>query len=303
MKELTELTGDTEVTSWIPADFYADLILEASVCYGQLDEICAIDYDAAQGTGGIVQVRYAPARTAQGPLAACVCLSATSTTLGTYSITIRPYGDYDVMCGYSLWKAKGPVKDVILNEMAKGLASARDTNIWLSIAGGAGHGFTPGVISYLSTHCLNQANKTTSCCEYKVNLYNMIVSAAKALEDACHHPDYVVMNPSVARWLYWANTAVPPGMLVKYTDDGRLLSVAGLKVVETGLATSCNSTALATMAVVLDSSRAVGQAWGKRPTFEETRVIECDYYKEVIWMYWGVHELDTTAIAHIRNPN
>ena len=46
MKSLEELTWNTNVTSWVPADTYADLILEASVDYGKLSGvITAMEYD------------------------------------------------------------------------------------------------------------------------------------------------------------------------------------------------------------------------------------------------------------------
>ena len=306
MKTLTELTGDTEVTSWIPADYYADLILEASVCYGQLSGVVtAIDYDAAQGSGGIVQVRYVPARTAQGPLGMCGCLTATSTTLGTYPITISPYGDYDEQCAFSLWKAQGPVKDKILNEMAKGLAHKRDEDIWTAIVGA-----TPGYTYTSAASVLCTAPTYSSCCSLTVDLYNGIVNLKKQMEGGALHPDYVIMSPTVAAYLYYRdNGSVPPMApltpLLTFGTNGQLMTVAGLKVIESCVASACTDNAEAsspTMAVVIDSSRAVGEAWGMRPKFEEERIPYCDKYRETIWMYWGCAAMDTAAIGHLLNP-
>ena len=299
MKELTELTNDTSLATWIPADYYADLILEASVCYGQLSGvITALDYDAEQGSGGIVQVRYASSRSAQGPMEACECLSAASSTLGTYSITIYPYGDYDQMCGYSLWKAKGPVKDVILNEMAKGLANARDSAIWDAIVT-----LTPGYHAHSTASCGSTTTDSTYCCGNKFahSFYNAIVSVTQEMKSNCYHPDYLILNPTVARYFYNKDYLYENGFQTKYDANGNMTMLHGLKVIETGVATDC-STSATTLAVIIDSSKAVGEAWGKRPTFEETRVPECDYYKEVIWMYWGCHEMDLNAIGHVLNP-
>ena len=102
MKQLAELTSSTQVASWKPADSYADKIMEASVCYGQLSGVITnINHDLKACEGDTIQIRYAPARTAQGPLAPGSCLTQTSSTLGTYSITVEQYGDYDDMHRFS----------------------------------------------------------------------------------------------------------------------------------------------------------------------------------------------------------
>jgi len=296
---LMELTGDASLAAWIPADYYASLIMEASVCHSQLSGIFPMNFDAAQGTGGIVQVRYAPARTAQGPYSSgCGCLSRTSMTMGTYSINIYAYGDADTLCDYSLWKADGPTKDVVFNEMSKALAKKRDETIWSALTA-----FKPTYYSKLSVACGSQWQKeSTYCCAFKVNLYNAVVSAKQNLKKVCKNPDYVILNPDVAKYFYLKDYALAPGNLVTFDTNGNLLTVAGLKVIESGNATACNSTSGATMAVVIDSSRAVGEAWGMKPKLEEERIPYCDYTIASIWMYWGAAAMDTDAIVHIINP-
>jgi hypothetical protein len=301
MKTLTELTTDANLTSWIPADYYADLILEASVCYGQLSGvITAIDYDVAQGTGGIVQVRSVPARTAQGPMAACSCLSAPSSTLTTYSITIQPYGDYDEMCAYSLWKANGPVKDRILNEMAKGLAHARDVAIWAAITA---LGVPPTYHAHSTVSCTSTATDS-GCCgsQYGKSFYNAVIEVTQAMKAAAYHPDYLILNPTVARYFYNKDYLYENGFQTKYDANGNMTMLHGLKVIESCCATACATTSKGTMAVIIDSSRAVGEAWGMRPKFEEERIAYCDKYRETIWMYWGCNDLDLGAIGHVLNP-
>ena len=305
MKNLEELTGNTQVTSWVPADAYADLILEASVCYGQLSGvITAVDYDLQACQGDTIQVRYVPARTAQGPIAACACLSASSSTMGTYSITVQAYGDYDLMCGFSLFKACGPVKDRILNEMAKGLAAARDTAVWNQISAG----FTP--THTVTTNVAWSASAATvgsTCCFNGYDLYNKIIALQKTMQNAAIHPDYVILNPEVAAHLYYKDNGNMPDAslqmpLLRFEADGSAVaSIAGMKVIESCAASDGTDTSGATMAVVIDSSRAVGEAWGKRPTFHEFYEVDCDRYKETVWEYWGTSELDTNAIGHVLN--
>ena len=120
MRSFEQLTTETETTSWIPVDSYADLILEASVAYGHLSGvITAVNHDMGACEGKIIQIRSVPARTAQaltgvGP---GDCLSNASTTPTTHSITVGKYGDYDTMDGFSLFQTCGPIKEAIVREM------------------------------------------------------------------------------------------------------------------------------------------------------------------------------------------
>jgi len=302
MKELEELTTNANVAAWTPADTYADLILEASVCYGQLSGVVtAIDYDLKAGQGDTIQIRYAPARTAQGPIDACGCLSATSSTLGTYSVTVKAYGDYDLMCGFSLFKAKGPVKEAILKEMAKGLAKKRDEEIWSELTS-----VTPGYTATLS-HAWNASVVTDGCCFDAVDIYNKVVYLYKQMQAGAMNPDYVILNPEVAAHFYYKDNGSIPAVknimpLLKFDNGGQLVGIGPLSVIESCVASSGTDKSGATLAVVIDSSRAVGEAWGKRPKFNEFYEVDCDRYKETVWMYWGASEMDTNAIGHILNP-
>lgn len=303
MKDLIELTGDAAVAAWVPTEAWADLILEASVCYGQLSGvITCVDYDLAAGNGNTVIVRQFPARTAQGGSgwhSGCTCLSATSSTLLHSHIDIAQWGDYDIQCAWSLWKAKGPVKEGILNEMAKGLAVARDARIWTLLSSG----FHPTYHATTSVACTSKA--TNTCCDYRYNLFNSIVSVAAHMKQHCLNPDYLIVSPTVAAWFYTGDMGGEMRGLIgghlRFDANDHLVSVAGLNVIETGNATECSGTSGATMAIIIDSSRAIGEAWGKRPTFSETYVPECDYYKEVVWMWWGAGRIDATAIGHVIN--
>ena len=98
--------------------------------------------------------------------------------------------------------------------------------------------------------------------------------------------------------------------LVNIGSDGKLNTIAGMKVIESCNATPCNNNEpptvngaswLGVMAVVLDSSRAVGEAWGKRPLLEIERVPYCDLNRLTLWRYWGAAIMDTGAFCHIAN--
>lgn len=308
MKQLHELTdsdaGTGGVGHWIPADVYADLILDGVVCYGQLaGVITAMEYDFTAGGGDTIQVRYVSPRTHSCASAGqeCECLSVTSTTFGTYSIPVWAYGDYDELCGFSLWEASGPVKDQVLNEMAKRLAMCRDARIW-DILTGSSEGFTPNVNIYSAVSCGDGALET-SCCTFTYDLYNSIVSVMKHMQGDGYDPDYVILHPNVAKFFYYKDAAgyfnTP---LVKFDTNGNLTNISTLKVIESCNAADCSTTGSAVMAVVIDSKRACGEVWGKKPSFHEFYEAKCDRYEEVVWMYWGALRLDPLAISHISNP-
>lgn len=309
MRSFEELTdsddGTGGVGAWIPADVYADLILDGVVCYGKLSGvITAMEYDFTAGGGDTIQVRYVSPRTSPScasTTGVCNCLSDTSTTFGTYNIPVKPWGDYDLVCGYSIWEAKGNVVALILNEMAKRMAKCRDEYIWDRLTTGV----TPNIDQESAVVCSDGVIET-SCCTYTYDLYNSIVTVKQHMKGECYEPDYVIMHPEVAAYLYFKESGSAPFMAfmpgIKFDDKGNLLEVAGLKVIETGAAERCSDTSGEVMAVVIDSSRAIGEVWGKRPTFNEFYDAKCDRYEEVLWQYWGAEHLDQNAIGWISNP-
>lgn len=301
MKELEELITTTNAANWIPSEDWADLILEASVCYGQLSGIIsAMEYDMQAHNGDTVKVRYVPAQTAQGPISACGCLSVASPTLGAHSIDVAAYGDYVDLCDFTLWQAKPRLKEMVFREMAKGLAKKRDEDMWAAIRS---PGVAPTYVSSTSVACSASSDWVSpGCCNYAYNLYNSIISVQKDMEGGAKNPDMVIMHPSVAKWLYYKDGTYPPGWNIRTNGDGSLAYIGPMKVIESCNATSCDGTGDATMAVIIDSSRAIGEVWGKRPTFETERVADCAKDKGVVWMYWGTDSMDNAAIGHVRNP-
>lgn len=309
-RTLEELTGAADVNAWTPNTAFADMIIGASFCGSKLSGvITAVDYDLAAGNGDVVSVKFSPARTAQGPMGSCGCLSTPSSTLGAYAITIRSYGDQDNICGFSLFEAGPRVRDEILRTMSEALATRRDERIWNALTS-----FTPNYYAQSTVSCNSTATET-NCCAYRYakSFYNSVVSVAATMEGNCKHPDTLICSPTVAKWFKVKDYTNSPDFLVNWGANGEVISVAGLKVIVTGNAQACNGigktgaaggyfTSGATMAIIIDSSRAIGEAWGKRPIFTEIYDNHCDRYQEAIWMYWGTARLDPLAIGHIRNP-
>jgi len=314
IEELTDCTDGTGGTgAWVMDDVFADIVLGGVVCYGQLSGVVtAMEYDFSAGGGNTIQVRYVSPRTAscasKTETYCCTCLSEASTTFGTYSIRVRAWGDYDLVCGFSIWSAKGNVVALILKEMAKRMAMCRDAEIWSNLTDDF---TTPNFVNKTEVSC-EDGQISGSCCTFTYDLYNSIVSVIQHLRGDAYDPDYVIMHPNVAAYLYYKDAAGyfydrMPG--TTYDKEGNLQTIRGCKVIESCNATDCNDTGAllptnkdGIMAVVLDSARAVGEVWGKRPIFHEFYDAKCDRYEEVLWQYWGSNAMDTNAIGWVTNP-
>ena len=84
--------------------------------------------------------------------------------------------------------------------------------------------------------------------------------------------------------------------------NGGLQSILGIPVIEYNgapdpLATT--SVAGTELVIIIDSSRAVGGVFGKKPRMESERNIDCDSTTYAMWCYFGAAELDTAAIGHV----
>lgn len=328
MKSLVELTDATDgaggVGAWIPVDNYAPLILAGVVCYGDLSGVVTVlDYDMGAGNGNTIEVRYVSPRTHScASTRACMgdnavegygaCLSATSNTFGTYPIQVSQWGDYDLLCSFAVWSAKGNTTQLIIDEMAKRLAKCRDAEIYAQLTDY--HTGTDDINKIVTSDVsCSKGTLNGSCCSFSYNLYNSIVTLVGHMRSDCYDPDTIIVNPDVASFFYFKDgngypLAMMPGLT--YDANGRLSTIMGLRVIETGVAHHCNDTGFGgasrgtgyAQAVVIDSKRAVGEVWGKRPTFETARVPECNADKLVVWQYWGAHYLDPLAIGWVVNP-
>ncbi len=310
-KDFLELTDETDgaggIGAWIPSENFADLILEGVYQKGQLaGKITALNYDQNAGKGNVVNVRYMSARDNVQEVSSCVtgdsCLSAASSTFGDYPITIKMQGDYDMVCDWAMWKSTGDGYAQIANAMSDSLAQWRDEQIWADLTN-----HWDSAAAQTTSNAWSASRTTDTCCNYAFDIYNAIVDARQYLFGQGYNPDTVVIHPYAASYLYFKENGDMPtlGSLIKYNGDGYIASIAGMKVIEAKVAVEDDADPSASgdeLAFVIDSSRALGEAWGKRPTFTKEYVPECNNYKFVVWEYWGHDGLDQSAISVVSNP-
>jgi len=282
-KTLEELTTTTQTSSWIPRDVYARVIWGAVAEEEKLRDIVAVSEKQPFGDGGnTFKVRVVGARTAQGPIAEGASLTSTASSFSVYSITLSKYGDYDVLSGESIEDTSDDVKAKILAEMGKAIAAKIDQvrydEINTAVPGQTKNAATAGQI-----------------------LLADILDLKAAMEDTKYKPDVLLLSPlGLANFLRY-NQSLLQYQMVDALMAGKVAMVAGLRVVVFSGAVDPSATAGATLAYVIDSSRALGEIWGRPLTFEELRVPETDQYKEVCWVRYGASELDTGAIGRLKN--
>jgi len=300
-RTFTELTNDANAANWIPTEDYANLILEGVVCYGQLSAngISALEYNMAAGNGDTVNVRTVTARTHSCATSGCGCFSVTSNTLSDVKIQVYQWGDYDKICDWTSWKANGNILQVVAKEMAKRMAKCRDAQIWTQLCAA-----TPNVTGRTkAVWSVKESIVSTTCCAYQFDLYNSIVSVRQHLIGDCYNPDVLLLHPYAAAYLYYKEGSVMPnfGSTIKFSADGsKIETLLGMRVIEVAVAAADDSSPASAgdeVAIILDSSRAFGEVFGKKPELHSFYDGKCNATELTVWQYWGSGVLDANAIG------
>jgi len=303
-QDFTELVTDTEATDWTQSEFFVNSVIDLALAYGQLSgKVTAIDYDLKAGNGQVVNVPYvATAAYSCTSIAPCGAASQVSATLGNYPITIYQYAHLDNICNFSEWKSKPNIQAAVMNEMAKKMANCRDIAVWSDLLGA-----TAGYTATTAGAWSGTSRPTDSCCNYAFDIYNCIIDCWVHLRGAGYKPDYVLIHPYAAAYLYYKENGNLPAVqdylpMVKHNADGTIATIAGMKVVEVGVAVTDDSSPSDTgdeLAFVIDSSRALGEAWGMRPKFNVFYQHIYNKTEVSLWSYWGHALMEANAVAEV----
>lgn len=287
---------DNDVSDWTPAETFADMVWSAFYCKGQLaGKVTVRGIDFQRGKGDTVSIRIRGKRaTVQGPLGPCECLSCVSQSFTKVHVTLDAYGDLAEICELDLQLAGDIVKDGILEDMSSNMAEAVDTEIWSQlVSSGATH-------VHMDECCSGPS--LDSCCFQAIGLYNLIITQEANMRAAGYRPDKIILGPQLAAYFKYQQANSQQGFQVSFNGN-ELSKIGSLDVIEYNCATVCSTVTNTTVAVILDSSRAVGEAWGMKPKMEQDRNIDCDSTTVAIHMYVGIDDLDTAAIRLIRTPD
>lgn len=305
--ELTDCDDDSGgAGAWIPSQKFSDFVLRGVYQSGDISgKACVIGADLSAGDGDTFNFRMVTKRSDSCGTTGCGnCLSMASTDFDDVTVDISQYGDYDKIANFADWQAKGDVIGSVAIEMGERLAHCRDKALWTALCGASPNTTGTTVASWSSSRTLD-----SSCCTFSFDIYNEIIDARQHLMGDGYNPDYVLIHPYVASYLYYKEGAAGQPLntfsLVKYDDKGYLSSIAGMNVIEVKAAVADDadpSDGGDELAFVIDSSRALGEVWGQRPKFNEFYDGQCNATELTVWMYWGCDTVDDDAIALITNP-
>lgn len=298
------------VDAWENVDYFADMIWTDVICHSDFlsKGITVKGLDFKAGYGGIVQIRvinHADPSDDFGNPTSCTCLSCVSNTFTTYTLNMETYGDYKVLCDEDLFTAGDAVKTAVMNSMMSRAMERIDYKIYDALETA-----TPGYSQNLgaSATCSASVGSDGSCCTFTVDLYDKIVKLEASMRAGGYFRDadpVLIISPTVAAFLKFKDGLHMPSYIAATVgmDGLKLASIGNIRVIESCHANACTDASGEEMAILIDPSRAIGEAWGKRPTFKvDDDPIECGSQKIVLRMWADFSTLDTGAIGHIQNP-
>lgn len=298
---------DDDPSAWENDDCFVDNVWFAVICKSDLlGKVGHRVYAHNMGCGGQVQVKHinipSPATDWGYPatLSPCECLTCVTNAFATYTVQIKKYGDYRVVCNADEILA-GDLQTPIMQTMAIRLAERIDNEIMTNLIA-ATHVYTAD----LGASCGDTA-RTTDCCEWTIDLWDAIMELEADMRAAGYFANSdptLLIHPDVAVYLKYRNgLSIPPWMIGSIQMDGTtIMKIGNIKVIET-----CHMNACATdtddMALLIDPDRAFAEVWAQKPKFTTDHdPIECDSTKLVVFAYGGFDVLDDGAIGAIQNP-
>ena len=294
------------------AECFADLMWEAVICKSDfLDKnitVKGLDFQA--GCGGVTQLRYinhaTPSKDWEA-MAPCTCMTCVSNVLATHTMTMEQYGDFHVICDVDAFTIGSSYQTMVMRAMMTRASERIDHKIAgiLSTA-------TPTYTATLDIDCAGAKTygRTTdgACCDYGTNLFEKIIDLEAAMRDAGYFGErdpVLILNPNVAVHLkYRSGLSTPMYWYNNIEMEGtKIAKIGNIEVIESCNVTDCNGTASSPQAYLIDPSRALGEAWGKRPTIKtDADPIECEQLKIVYTAWADFAVLDSAAIGKILNP-
>ncbi len=280
-------TSTTEAAEAIPSEVFSDLLLEALYAQDNLrGAVAASTVDLTARAGDTVSVIAMPRRSAstvtEGSAVSDSADDPTETTIqltkwGTRNdVTRETFEDSILTQNMFVANNMAALGEQVTSRIATKLVDA-----------------TPG-------QSVNLATAGTLD-----DFYEKVVDLKQAMKGATNpvDPDMLLVHPDMTGQILKDARDGVIGQSIR-TQNGNVMSVAGLEVVENNQFNALNNTSGDEMAVIIDSSRAVGEAWGRRPEtiIDETTSADSDEVRTISWMRYETEVIDTNAVGHVQNP-
>lgn len=287
-KTLVELTEKTAFADWIPADTYAATILDALQEKEKLQDTVGLRLIKPElQENNKVQIKKKSIRVAQGAIAEGITLVETDHEAPTtVEIEMFKYGDADLITAESFEDVTDDVKGMILTAMGDALGIKLDQLRILAM-----------------TDALMTLHEEKTPAVKGQPLWDDVVDITAQLLGNNVEPDMIIMHPTTLAYFLKTDpfkSAAVYGTLEALTS-GEIGVIGGLRVIVTNKANALDALVDTILCVVLDSSLALVELYGRPITFSEQYVQLTDQYREVCWIRYGVDAMNEEAIGWIVN--
>lgn len=287
-----------DISDWTPSENFVNAVWHEMYESANLLRVAVPGLDISKGAGNVVNIRTI-ARFERGDITtneeSCGCLSCTSTSVSKESITLQQHGIKAELCEFDIWSVGEKFRQEWLKSLGGVWAEYFDYRIYNELeTADPGHNET---VTYAA------AALSGSCCTdgFLLDLYNAVDALVTDMRADYYKPDYMIMHPEIAATFRRMMDVKPIfADTIEIGKNGKLKSILGIEVIEYNDANKGSSAGTGDeLIIVLDSRRAVGAAFGKRPSMESERNIDCNSHTYAMWCYFNAAKLDKDAIGHI----
>ena len=296
------------IGAWSPTETFANIVWHAMYCEADLFKVCVKGLDISAGDGLNITIRTIGKFGNPAAATSCECLDCVSASLSEYHLNCLQYGEVTEVCSFDVFDAGEIYRRNYLKAFGKIWAQFFDATIYAGLVAAAAATSTDLAATLTCTAALSAP--TVNCCANAdlFNFYNAVNTTVATMREGAtpYEPDYMIVSPSVAAILKNMQTPAVQAWaekVIKIDDSGRLTRFNGIPVIEYCGAQACSTATDTVYAVIVDSRRAYGAAFGKRPSLEKDRNIDCNSWTYAMWAYFAHGALDVAAIAHIKSPD
>jgi len=289
-----------DISDWEPQRNFVNAIWHTMYESANLLKVAVPGLDISKGAGNRVDIRTI-SRFERGDITtneeSCGCLSCTSTSVSKEYITLQQHGIKAELCEYDIWSVGEKFRQEWLKSLGGVWAEFFDYMVFNALDDGGAAGYTE-TVSYAA------AGLSGSCCtdSFLLDLYNAVDLVVTDMKANYYKPNYMIMHPHVAAAFRRMQDVKPIfADVIQIGKDGSLKSILGIPVIEFNEANDPTSATVSgtDWVHIIDSRRAVGAAFGKRPTMESERNIDCNSTTYAMWCYFNTKVLDDNAIGTV----
>ncbi len=287
-----------DISDWEPQRNFVNAVWHTAFESANLLKVAVPGLDISKGAGNVVDIRTIE-RFERGDITtneeSCGCLSCSSTTVDKYQISLQQHGIKAELCEFDIWSVGEKFRQEWLKSLGGVWAEFFDYEIYNALEDA-----TPG---HNETVTYAAAALSGSCCTdgFLLDLYNAVDALVTDMRADYYKPDYMIMHPEIAATFRRMMDVKPIfADTIEVGKNGKLKSILGIEVIEYNDANKGSSAGTGDeLIIVIDSRYAVGAAFGKRPTMESERNIDCNSTTYAMWCYFNAGKLEEDAIGHI----